>query len=114
MRRAGILLGCALLVVSALGAARLAAQGPKAPASGRRVVAPAGGPVAGSYSPGVQVGPRLFLSGQLGRDPKTGALPTGVREQTRQGPHDHSRERGRGIPCAGVADGGEVDGHQTA
>jgi 2-iminobutanoate/2-iminopropanoate deaminase len=50
----------------------------------RRVVAPQGASTAGSYSPAIQVGGRLFVSGQLGRDPKSGELLAGAAAQTRQ------------------------------
>ncbi len=72
----GFVLFCLVAVAPAIGAA--------APAAGRRVVAPPGAPVAGSYSPGVQAGHRLFLSGQLGRDPGSGSLLPGIEAQTRQ------------------------------
>ena len=37
------------------------------------------------YSPGVQVGEFLFLSGQIGLNPKTGKLvEDGIKEQTKQ------------------------------
>ena len=39
----------------------------------------------GPYSPGVQVGEFLFLSGQIGLNPKTGKLvEDGIKEQTKQ------------------------------
>jgi 2-iminobutanoate/2-iminopropanoate deaminase len=83
-RRIGFSLLSLCLVHVTLGADTPASQAPQASSSARRVVAPPGVPVAGSYSAGVQAGRRLFLSGQLGRDPKTGELLPGIREQTRQ------------------------------
>jgi len=39
---------------------------------------------AGAYSQGIQVGNRIYVSGQGPFDPRTGAMPTTVEEQTRQ------------------------------
>src|SRR5690606_16766770 len=45
---------------------------------GKQAVAPAGAaPVIGPYSPGVRVGPLLFVSGQIPLDPATGELVAG-------------------------------------
>jgi 2-iminobutanoate/2-iminopropanoate deaminase len=42
-------------------------------------------PPAGAYSPGVRAGDLLFVSGQVPKDPRTGAVVgTDVEEQTRQ------------------------------
>lgn len=42
-------------------------------------------PPAGAYSPGVRAGPFVFVSGQVPRDPRTGAMAEGgVAEQSRQ------------------------------
>ena len=38
----------------------------------------------GPYSPGIQTGNMVFLSGQLGIDPATGKFPATIEEQTRQ------------------------------
>jgi 2-iminobutanoate/2-iminopropanoate deaminase len=38
----------------------------------------------GPYSPGISVGNLVFVSGQAGRDPKTGNLPEDVEAQTEQ------------------------------
>lgn len=38
----------------------------------------------GPYSPVVQGGPFIFVSGQLGIEPQTGNLAEGITEQTRQ------------------------------
>ncbi len=38
----------------------------------------------GPYSPGIQTGNMVFLSGQLGIDPATGKLPEGVEAQAKQ------------------------------
>ena len=38
----------------------------------------------GPYSPGMIVGDLVFVSGQAGRDPRTGQLPDGVAAQTEQ------------------------------
>ena len=39
---------------------------------------------AGPYSPGIQTGNMVFLSGQLGIDPATGKMPEGVEAQAKQ------------------------------
>lgn len=83
MRRVALLLSVSLVQVG-LGAGGPVPQTPDGARSVRRVVIPAGVPVAGAYSPGVQAGHRLFVSGQLGRDPKTGELLAGIGAQTRQ------------------------------
>ena len=53
---------------------------------GRRVISTPGAPAAiGPYSQAVEADEMLWLSGQIGLDPETGALvPGGIREQTRQ------------------------------
>ena len=38
----------------------------------------------GPYSPGIQSGNMVFLSGQLGIDPATGKLPEGIEAQAKQ------------------------------
>ena len=38
----------------------------------------------GPYSPGIQTGNMVFLSGQLGIDPTTGKMPEGVEAQAKQ------------------------------
>lgn len=52
----------------------------------RKVIRPARFPATGlPYSPGILVGNTLYLSGQLGRDPKTANLvPGGIEAETRQ------------------------------
>ncbi len=50
----------------------------------RPVSSPALPTPAGPYSPGVIAGNLVFVSGQAGRDPSTGALPDGVEAQTEQ------------------------------
>jgi len=52
----------------------------------RRVIQPSNFPNTGlPYSPGILAGDTLYLSGQLGRDPKTARLvPGGVAAETRQ------------------------------
>jgi 2-iminobutanoate/2-iminopropanoate deaminase len=53
---------------------------------GRRVIQPENFPRTGlPYSPGILAGGTLYLSGQLGRDPKTSKLvPGGIEAETRQ------------------------------
>ena len=49
------------------------------------VISTANAPAAiGPYSQAIQTGNMLFTSGQLGLDPRTGALPEGIRAQTSQ------------------------------
>ena len=95
-RSARIISGIALfgVVVLALSVVRLisptsegeptTAPPPARPA--RQVVRPAVFPNTGlPYSPGILAGDTLYLSGQLGRDPKTAALvPGGIAAETRQ------------------------------
>lgn len=53
--------------------------------SKRKVISTANAPAAiGPYSQAIRAGQFLFLSGQLGMDPTTGALPQGIEAQTRQ------------------------------
>lgn len=53
--------------------------------SKRKVISTANAPAAiGPYSQAIRAGQFLFLSGQLGMDPATGALPQGIEAQTRQ------------------------------
>ena len=96
-RSARIISGIALfgVVVLALSVVRLisptsegepttTAPPPAQPA--RQAVRPAVFPNTGlPYSPGILAGDTLYLSGQLGRDPKTAALvPGGIAAETRQ------------------------------
>ena len=56
---------------------------------------------AGPYSPGVIAGNLVFVSGQAGRDPATGALPDGVEAQTEQALRNVDailRAAGSGLP----------------
>jgi 2-iminobutanoate/2-iminopropanoate deaminase len=39
---------------------------------------------AGAYSPAIRAGDLIFVSGQVPRDPRTGAMPDGIAAQTRQ------------------------------
>ena len=49
-----------------------------------KVVSTSNAPAAiGPYSPGIQTGNMVFLSGQLGIDPATGKMPEGVEAQTK-------------------------------
>lgn len=51
----------------------------------REVIATDRAPAAvGPYSQAIRVGNLVFTAGQIGLDPATGALATGVEEQTRQ------------------------------
>ena len=50
-----------------------------------KVVSTSNAPAAiGPYSPGIQTGNMVFLSGQLGIDPATGKMPEGVEAQAKQ------------------------------
>lgn len=48
------------------------------------IVAPDAPAAIGPYSAATQAGNTVYVSGQLPADPKTGALPEGIAEQTRQ------------------------------
>ncbi len=76
-----------LLFAVALLVAACASDGtqePEAPA--KRIIAAEGAPEAlGPYTQGVQVGTTLYLSGQIGIDPATGALVEGgIEAETRR------------------------------
>lgn len=76
-----------LAVHSGFEARSVEAQGKPAPSTrDRQVIAPPAFPKTGlPYSPGILVGDTLYLSGQLGRDPKTAQLvPGGIEAETRQ------------------------------
>jgi 2-iminobutanoate/2-iminopropanoate deaminase len=73
---AGVIAGVGLTL--ALQGGRAAAQ----PAAARRVIQ--GGPATGlPFSPGIQVGNTLYLSGAIGATPK-GLVPGGIEAETRQ------------------------------
>jgi 2-iminobutanoate/2-iminopropanoate deaminase len=77
----------ALLLVCAFGLGVLAHPAATAQTNMvRRVIQPANFPNTGlPYSPGILSGGTLYLSGQLGRDPKTAKLvPGGIEAETRQ------------------------------
>lgn len=50
----------------------------------REIIRPAGVPENRILSPGVRVGDFIWTAGHVGRDPKTGTLAAGIKEQTRQ------------------------------
>ena len=51
----------------------------------KRIIKSPNAPAAvGPYSQAVEVGNTLYVSGQLPVDPKTGKMPEGIKEQTRQ------------------------------
>lgn len=68
------------------GPIEAAQPGPARTDSGnaRRVIRPAHFPADAPYSHGVRVGDTLFLSGQIGRHPRTNVQPDGIAGQTRQ------------------------------
>jgi 2-iminobutanoate/2-iminopropanoate deaminase len=73
MRRIVLLAGLPLLVACSLGGREAITAAPGAP------------PAIGPYSQAVRVGDTLYLAGQIGVDPATGALaPGGIAGQTRQ------------------------------
>jgi 2-iminobutanoate/2-iminopropanoate deaminase len=50
-----------------------------------KVIATTNAPVAiGPYSQAIEVNGMIFVSGQLPMDPKSGTMPEGIKEQTRQ------------------------------
>jgi 2-iminobutanoate/2-iminopropanoate deaminase len=81
MRMQALLLACAF-GLGVLVQPAVTAQSNKV----RRVIQPANFPNTGlPYSPGILSGGTLYLSGQLGRDPKTARLvPGGIEAETRQ------------------------------
>jgi 2-iminobutanoate/2-iminopropanoate deaminase len=49
----------------------------------RRVITTTGAPSAiGPYSQGIDTGAMVFVAGQIGREPESGALPDGIEAQT--------------------------------
>jgi 2-iminobutanoate/2-iminopropanoate deaminase len=48
----------------------------------RTIASPHGPPLGGPYSPGLEVGSWVFLAGQGGADPATGALADDIESQT--------------------------------
>jgi len=67
----------ALLFVAVLVA--LAQDGGK-----KKAVMPAGGRGSPNYSPGIQFGDTLYVSGQTGADPKTGKVPDNFEDEVKQ------------------------------
>jgi 2-iminobutanoate/2-iminopropanoate deaminase len=59
------------------------------------------------YSPGVLVGKTLYISGQVDKDPKTGAQPKGIAEQTRMAMNN----MGHVLRAAGMDFGNVVSCH---
>lgn len=76
----------ALLLVAGFTLGALAQPTMTAQNATRRAIQPANFPNTGlPYSPGILAGDTLYLSGQLGRDPKTAKLvPGGIEAETRQ------------------------------
>lgn len=77
----------AILFAAALFVSACASDGSDEPAApAKRAIATDGAPEAiGPYSQGVQVGHTLYLAGQIGLDPATGALVDGgIEAETRQ------------------------------
>lgn len=50
----------------------------------KKIINPAGTPVAGPYSPAVEANDIVFISGQLPVDPSTGEIIQDIRKATRQ------------------------------
>jgi 2-iminobutanoate/2-iminopropanoate deaminase len=50
----------------------------------KKVVVPAGTKVGPNFSPGIQVGDTLYVSGQIGVDPKTGKVPERFEDEIKQ------------------------------
>lgn len=50
----------------------------------REIIRPAGVPASRILSPGVRVGDFIWTAGHVGRNPSTGKLADGIKEQTRQ------------------------------
>ena len=62
----------------------LLASACSAPAPRRAVVSATAPAPIGPYSQAIRAGEQLYLSGQLGTDPRTGELASGIEAQTRQ------------------------------
>jgi 2-iminobutanoate/2-iminopropanoate deaminase len=84
--RVGLVVAVLGAGVSILAVMRAPVEGAQGKAQGRQVISPALSPKTGlPYSPGILVGDTLYLSGHLGRDPKTAQLvPGGIEPETRQ------------------------------
>lgn len=50
----------------------------------KKAVSPAGATTAGPYTPGILAGSTLHVSGQVGRDPKTGEIPANFEDEVKQ------------------------------
>lgn len=71
MRKSGVTILLAFFAAVAMGA-------------DKKAVVPAGSATAGPYTPGILAGSTLFVSGQVGRDPKTGEIPANFEDEVRQ------------------------------
>lgn len=52
-------------------------------AQSKKAVAPGGAPPAGPFSPGILAGQTLYVSGQVGRDPKTNQFPESFEDEVK-------------------------------
>lgn len=50
----------------------------------KKVIVPAGGRVGPNYSPGIQFGDTLYVSGQTGNDPKAQKIPENFEDEVKQ------------------------------
>ena len=50
----------------------------------KKVIVPAGGRVGPNYSPGIQIGDTLYVSGQTGSDPKTQKVSENFEDEVKQ------------------------------
>jgi 2-iminobutanoate/2-iminopropanoate deaminase len=50
----------------------------------KKAVVPAGARTSPNFSPGIQVGDTLYVSGQTGSDPKTGKVPENFEDEVKQ------------------------------
>ncbi len=69
-------LACIVVLLTAVGFAQ---DGGK-----KKVIVPAGGSVGPNYSPGIQFGDTLYVSGQTGNDPKTQKVPEKFEDEVKQ------------------------------
>lgn len=66
----------ALLTLSLVGLAQESGK--------KKVVVPPGTKIGPNYSPGIQSGDTLYVSGQTGTDPKTGKVPENFEDEVKQ------------------------------
>ena len=66
------------LIAAALLCGALVCAAPK------KVIVPKGSSTTSPFSPGIQFGDTLYVSGMVGRDPKTGSIPGSFEDEVKQ------------------------------